>query len=65
MFGLHAPELIIILLIALIFFGPSKLESFAKSLGKSVSMFKKGVKEGEEEAKKTPEPSKSSEENTK
>ena len=39
----------VLLLIALLFFG-HKLPSLAKSLGSSVSEFKKGVKEGEEES---------------
>ena len=42
----------VLLLIALLFFG-HKLPSLAKSLGSSVSEFKKGVKEGEEEANST------------
>jgi sec-independent protein translocase protein TatA len=40
--------LLVILIIALLFFG-HKLPSVARSLGSSVSEFKKGVKEGEEE----------------
>lgn len=42
-------QIFVILLIALLFFG-HKLPSVARSLGSSVSEFKKGVKEGEEEA---------------
>lgn len=41
MFGLGLPELIIILVIALVFFGPGKLPSLGKSLGQAIRGFKK------------------------
>lgn len=41
--------LLLLLFLALLFFG-HKLPQVARSLGSSVSEFKKGVKEGEEEA---------------
>ncbi|MDY0236457.1 MAG: twin-arginine translocase TatA/TatE family subunit [Gudongella sp.] len=37
---LGAPELILILAIALVIFGPSKLPEIGKSLGKALSEFK-------------------------
>ncbi|HLX63263.1 MAG TPA: twin-arginine translocase TatA/TatE family subunit [Planctomycetota bacterium] len=43
--------LLIILLLAFLFFG-HKLPQIARGLGSSVSEFKKGIKEGEDEAKK-------------
>ena len=44
--NLGAPELLIILVIILLIFGASRLPDIARSLGKSSSEFKKGLKEG-------------------
>ena len=46
------PEWGLILLAILLLFGASRIPQLARSLGKSVSEFKKGVKEGEEEEEK-------------
>jgi sec-independent protein translocase protein TatA len=44
-FGIGGTELLIILGIALLFFGGSKLPSLAKGLGQSVKEFKKATKD--------------------
>ena len=61
MFGLgHGPELIVILVVALLVFGPKKLPEMGRSIGKTVTEFRKGIsemsKEKEEELKTTPSP---------
>lgn len=53
MFGLGTQELMVILVIALVMFGGSKLPEIARSLGKSVKEFKKGIHEGANESEKS------------
>lgn len=48
---LGAPELILILAIALVIFGPSKLPEIGKSLGRAISEFKSGANKITEELK--------------
>ena len=45
MFGLHMPELIIILVVALLIFGPKKLPEMGSAIGRSIKEFRKGVNE--------------------
>lgn len=45
MFGLHAPELIILLVVALVIFGPKRLPEIGGALGKGIKEFKKGTTE--------------------
>jgi sec-independent protein translocase protein TatA len=49
MFGLGLQELLVILVIALIIFGPSKLPQIGSGLGKAIRDFKKGVSSDEGE----------------
>jgi len=46
------PELMIILVIALVVFGPSKLPSLGKSLGEGIRGFKKAVEDKPQEENK-------------
>jgi sec-independent protein translocase protein TatA len=50
MFGLGVPELMVMLVIALVIFGPSKLPQIGSGLGKAIRDFKKGVTEKDDEA---------------
>lgn len=43
--SLGFPELIVILVIALVIFGPKKLPEIGKALGSSIKEFKKATKE--------------------
>jgi sec-independent protein translocase protein TatA len=51
MFGLGAPELIVILVVALLIFGPGKLPEIGSALGKGIRDFRKALEhKGEEPA---------------
>lgn len=55
MFGIGMPEFIIILVIALIIFGPGKLPELGSSIGKAIRGFKKSMDEPEEKLGNTSE----------
>jgi sec-independent protein translocase protein TatA len=51
MFGLGAPELLIVLLIVLLLFGGAKLPKLARSLGEASREFKKGIDDKDKDKK--------------
>ncbi len=59
MFGLGYQELLLILVIVLVLFGGSKLPDLAKSLGKSMKEFKKGIAAEPEEGNQSVTPARS------
>jgi len=56
MFGLGAPEILLIALVVLLLFGGKKIPELMKGLGKGVKSFKDGMREVEDtsDEKKTP-----------
>jgi len=60
MFGIHGWEWIILLVVVVLIFGPSKIPDLAKSVGRAVAEFKKGIKDVQDDvvstAAKKPEP---------
>ena len=54
MFGLGAPELLIVLAVILVVFGGSQVPKLARNLGQAQKEFKKGIEEG---SKADPAPS--------
>lgn len=53
MFGIGTQELMLIFVIVMVLFGGSKLPDLAKSLGRSMNEFKKGLSTGGEEERPT------------
>lgn len=51
MFGFGVPELLIILVIGLVLFGPGKLPDVGKALGKSIKEFKTATSKSDEDEK--------------
>lgn len=49
---LGLPEILILLFIALLIFGPSKLADLGKGLGEGIKNFKSSVKDGEHDPDK-------------
>jgi sec-independent protein translocase protein TatA len=54
MFGLHLPELLLILLAVLLLFGGSKLPQLGKGLGETVRSFRKALKEAKPNGEEAP-----------
>jgi len=55
--GLFAPQhLLLLFLIALIFFGPKKLPELGKGLGEGIRSLKEGLKDAPPQAAKDPSP---------
>jgi sec-independent protein translocase protein TatA len=49
---LGLPEILIILAIALLIFGPSKLADLGKGLGEGIKNFKSSLRDGEQDSEK-------------
>lgn len=49
MFGLGWPELVIVLVIVLVIFGPKRLPQLGKSLGQTIRAIRKGSEAADEE----------------
>ena len=45
-------EMLVILVVGLILFGPNKIPEFARQCGKAVNMFKQGLRDGLDEKPK-------------
>ncbi|HYF65247.1 MAG TPA: twin-arginine translocase TatA/TatE family subunit [Herpetosiphonaceae bacterium] len=56
MFGLQAPELLIILLIVIVIFGASRFADLGGSLGKGIREFRRGVRDEDPKDATTKEP---------
>lgn len=55
MFGLKIGplEVIVVIIVALVLFGPSKLPELGRSVGRTINEFKKGTQEFSEEIRKS------------
>ena len=54
MFGMGAPELVIILLLVVLLFGAAKIPDLGRSIGEGLSNFKRGLKEANDDVTKDP-----------
>ena len=52
MFGLGVPELVVILVVALLVFGPGRLPEIGGALGRGIRDFKRGFDGSEDEQKR-------------
>jgi sec-independent protein translocase protein TatA len=55
-FNLGLPEVIVVLVIALLFLGPKRLPEAGKSLGRGIREFKDGISGNDHEEQKAPPP---------
>ncbi|HIK28986.1 MAG: twin-arginine translocase TatA/TatE family subunit [Oscillatoriaceae bacterium SKW80] len=53
MFGLGWPEMGVIVVVAILIFGPKKIPEIGSALGKSLRSFKEGLRQPEEESENT------------
>ena len=53
MFGIGLPELLVILLVCLLFFGANRLPEIGESLGEGIREFKKALHEASENGPKS------------
>ena len=51
---LGLPEILVVLVIALLIFGPGRLAELGKGLGEGIKNFKSSVKDGEQASPQTP-----------
>jgi sec-independent protein translocase protein TatA len=58
MFGIGVPEMIIILIVALVFIGPGRLPDLGNSFGKAIRGFKRAMEEEPETKPETNEDNK-------
>ncbi len=56
MFGLGVPELVIIGIVVLLIFGPSRLPQLGAAVGKTIRGFRKGMQEGANDGADESEP---------
>lgn len=47
----HLPELVIILVLGLVFFGPKRLPELGEAMGKGIHSFKKGISDMDTDSK--------------
>jgi len=55
MFGIRGWEWIILLVIIILIFGPSKIPDLARSVGKAVTEFRKGIKGAKDDIEEIPD----------